>query len=230
MITLALFIETLFDDPMYFGFVFATVVFSITLHELAHGWAALWQGDPTPRLTGHMTPNPIVHMGVFSLVLFVFVGIAFGAMPVDPKRFRSKYGHAMVAAAGPLMNLLLALIGLTVLGVMVRVYGVWGVDDMPQTVANTQQFFWVFGVFNVALLFLNLLPVPPLDGSAILANFVPPYDRLIKSVTNPGAFLIVLIGAFYGLSYLGYGLIETSMKVSGMYLGLILDIGSPASA
>ena len=88
------------------GWVF-WVIFSICLHELAHGWAAIWQGDRTPRETGHMTMNPMVHMGGASLIVFALVGIAWGLMPTDPSRYRwGRRGRIAVAAAGPLMNLL----------------------------------------------------------------------------------------------------------------------------
>lgn len=212
--TLALFIQKLADDPMHFGFVLFTVVISITLHELAHGWAALWQGDPTPRVRGHMTPNPIVHMGWFSIVLFITTGMAFGLMPVDPTRFRSKYGHALVAAAGPLMNLLLASVALIIAGLMVRHYGFWDEGHVSQRIANTQQFFWFFGYVNVALMILNLLPIPPLDGSAILANLNPPYDRFVRSVNNPNTFIFLLIGVLVLFSWTDFGLFEWAMKLS----------------
>ena len=70
------------------------VILSICLHELGHGYAAIKCGDDTPRLSGHMTLNPIVHMGVPSLVMFAIVGIAWGMMPVDPSRFRRSILHA----------------------------------------------------------------------------------------------------------------------------------------
>src|SRR5262249_8984123 len=88
------------------------VIGSIVLHELAHGWAALWCGDRTPIETGHMTWNPLVHMGQMSLLMFALVGIAWGQMPVDPSRFRGRYDDAKVALAGPLMNLALAITAL----------------------------------------------------------------------------------------------------------------------
>ncbi len=91
------------------------VIFSICLHELAHGWVAIKLGDDTPRLAGHMTWNPLVHMGPYSLLMFVVIGIAWGAMPINPSRLRGKYAEAMVALAGPLTNLGLAIIGLTAL-------------------------------------------------------------------------------------------------------------------
>ena len=121
----AFFIEYLFDPArqLFFGCVVITVIISIVLHELAHGWAAIWQGDDTPRLQGHMTADPMVHMGGMSLLMLVLVGFAFGAMPVNPHNFRSKYGDALVSAAGPAMNFLLALVSLIALGLWLKMGG-----------------------------------------------------------------------------------------------------------
>ena len=115
----ALFIQRAFDPEtqLYFGCVVVTVIISIVLHELAHGWAAIWQGDDTPRIAGHMTPDPMVHMGGMSLLMLALVGMAFGAMPVNPRNFRSRYGDALVSAAGPAMNFLLAMVAQIILGV-----------------------------------------------------------------------------------------------------------------
>ena len=97
------------------------VIASITLHELAHGWAALYEGDDTPKITGRMTANPVVHMGMTSLIVFLLLGIAWGLMPVNPQRFRhKKLGRIIVAAAGPIMNLLLAVITLTTLAFVIE--------------------------------------------------------------------------------------------------------------
>jgi len=139
------------------------VIGSITLHELAHGWAALWEGDGTPRELGHMTGNPLVHMGGMSLLLFAVLGIAFGLMPVTPSRFRHGYvGRIVVSAAGPVMNLLLFLIFAVALGLMER-FGASG------PVADNVSMFLNFGaMLNVVLVVLNLLPLPPLDGWGIL--------------------------------------------------------------
>ena len=94
------------------------VLFSITLHELAHGWAAIWEGDMTPRELGRMTANPVVHMGGLSLLVFAAIGIAWGMMPVNPSRFRHRrWGDAIVAAAGPVMNILLSIVCLTASGI-----------------------------------------------------------------------------------------------------------------
>ena len=138
------------------------VIFSITLHELAHGWAALWEGDDTPRVTGHMSANPVVHMGLPSMILFLIMGIAWGMMPVNPYKFRhGKWGQILVSFAGPAMNLLIAFVVLTVLGFMID-------PMMEQT--DVETFLLTGGFLNLILFALNMLPVPPLDGSNILAN------------------------------------------------------------
>ena len=142
------------------------VLFSISLHELAHGWAALWQGDQTPRELGHMTWNPWVHMGGFSLAMFALIGIAWGMMPTQPHRFRwGRRGWVIVAAAGPAINIVLALITLSALALFLR-FG-------PQEGLFAERFamfLFTGGWLNIILAGLNLLPVPPLDGSRILSG------------------------------------------------------------
>ena len=184
------FIEYLFDpaSQLFFGCVVVTVVISIVLHELAHGWAAIWQGDDTPRQMGHMTADPMVHMGGFSILMLVLVGMAFGLMPVNPRNFRSRYGDALVSAAGPAMNFLLALLALTALAVWVKTSG-----TAPEGPAKNAQFFLqIFGTTNIALGIFNLLPVPPLDGSTVLGNFVPAYRRWLDSMGNPTWMLFIV--------------------------------------
>ncbi|MBC8308988.1 MAG: site-2 protease family protein [Phycisphaerales bacterium] len=138
------------------------VLLSITLHELAHGWAALWEGDDTPRITGHMTMNPVVHMGVTSIIAFLIIGIAWGMMPVNPYRLRHvKWGRILVSFAGPAMNLLIAFVVLTVLGFVI--------DPLAEQ-THVETFLLTGGFLNLILFTLNMLPVPPLDGSNILGN------------------------------------------------------------
>jgi Zn-dependent protease len=171
------------------------VIGSIILHELAHGWAALWQGDRTPIQTGHMTWNPLVHMGPQSLILFALFGIAYGLMPVDPSRFRGRYGSALVAAVGPAMNLVIALVAMVLGGAVLAFQQQIGQPLGP----NLLTFCWMLTLLNIALLVFNLIPAPPLDGSRILADFVPAYGRLFDSENGRwvgmGLFLIVFFFA-----------------------------------
>lgn len=142
------------------------VILSIVLHELSHGWAALWQGDDTPRRLGHMTINPIVHMGGLSLLVFALIGIAWGVMPTDPSRYRwGRRGRVFVAAAGPAMNVALSLVALTTLALW------WKVGPAAQPLRdNVAVFLLTGGWLNLLLAAFNLLPVPPLDGSTILSG------------------------------------------------------------
>ncbi|MEM8873349.1 MAG: site-2 protease family protein [Planctomycetota bacterium] len=188
---LGLFIETIGTDLPFFLTVVVTVVFSITLHELAHGYAAIRLGDDTPIRTGHMTLNPIVHMGPFSLIALAIAGIAWGSMPIDPSRIRHKYGEAIVAAAGPATNLLLAAVGVVGYGLLIR-FGLTSSNIGD----NAADFLWTFGFINAALMVFNLLPVPPLDGSHILANFNDGYARFISNPSNQGLVFILFPIAF----------------------------------
>lgn len=172
------------------------VIFSICLHELAHGWAAIEQGDDTPVVLGHMNLNPVVHMGRFSLLMFALVGIAWGQMPVNPSRFRDgRLGDAKVAAAGPAMNLLLALVTLTGLGVLWAV--AWRTTSPPGHFAHNLHTFLVMGgMLNLVLMGLNLLPILPLDGSRIAAALSPSIERLYQHQAAGPVSLVCFILTF----------------------------------
>ena len=175
------------------------VIGSIVLHELAHGWAATAFGDPTPRLTGHLTWNPLVHMGVPSLVMFALVGVAWGAMPVDPTRMRGRYAAALVSAAGPAMNFVLAALSTLCLGVWTGItgHGLLGTAGLaPHIVENFTTFFFVGASYNVVLMLFNLLPIPPLDGSkAFFAVFFKRPERFLydRAVDIYGTIILLAL-------------------------------------
>ncbi len=153
------------QGPVYLISWIFWVLFAITLHELAHGWAALWEGDTTPRDLNRLTANPLVQMGQTSLIVFALIGFAWGMMPVRPDRFRhGRLGEAIVAFAGPAMNLALAFVTLTTLGILYAT-----ADMSTQWTSSVGMFLYIGGFLNVILLALNLLPIPPLDGSRIVA-------------------------------------------------------------
>ncbi len=183
------FIQNLFepDGRFYYVAVVLTVIISIVVHELAHGLAALYFGDDTPRLAGHITLNPIVHMGGFSLVFLFLVGIAWGQMPVNPSRMRGRHAHAYVALAGPLSNIVLALLALTALGLWRRYFPAVDPTLMHD---NARLAIYLFGVTNIVLCFFNLVPVPPLDGSTILASLDRRYADLVADPSKQGLFML----------------------------------------
>jgi Zn-dependent protease len=168
------------------------VLLSITLHELGHGWAAIRQGDDTPIRSGHMTANPVVHMGVQSLVMFALCGIAWGAMPVNPARFRGgRRGDMIVSAAGPAMNALLALACLVLLTAWVAL-----VPDHLPLWRNGALFLFTGFWLNLFLIPFNLLPIPPLDGAHVLAAFSRRIRALYAHPEAPIVGLVLFLAVF----------------------------------
>jgi Zn-dependent protease len=180
------------------------VIFSITLHELAHGWAAIWQGDDTPRALNRMTMNPMVHMGPWSLLMLALCGIAWGLMPTDPSRYRwGRRGRTFVAAAGPAMNIALALVSLLLLAIWTRF-----VTPGSTFADNVTTFLFIGGYLNIVLAMFNLLPIPPLDGSNVVSGlnfkaylfFQKPEVQMYGMFVVIVAFFVTPLGdfIFYG--------------------------------
>lgn len=160
-----MFAELLVNEPLYYISWVVAAGFSICCHEFAHAWTAVRFGDETPR--NHLTLNPLVQMGRTSLFMLLLIGIAWGAVPVNPAVFRRSWQRALVSFSGPLMNLLLC--GLFALaGVGAYRFGASGA---------LLQFFLLAGSVNGILFVLNMLPVPTLDGFSVLAAFSPPLER-----------------------------------------------------
>ena len=157
------------------------LLFSMVAHEVAHGWAALWQGDPTARQAGRLTWNPIPHIDPFltillPLVLAVSGGPIFGGarpVPVDPRNYRHlRRGDIIVSLAGIATNLLLAVL-CTALIVPLGLLG----REAPgagSTLAVLQAMMLMGLQVNLLLAVFNLLPIPPLDGSHVLKHLLPP--------------------------------------------------------
>ena len=206
------FIHNLFDDPYYFFSSLLLVVFSICTHEFVHAWAALREGDTTAADAGHLTFNPFVQMGVWSLIMFLLCGIAWGQVPVNPSRMRhGRRSAAWVALSGPLSNFGVFLIfsSVAAVGYYFESEGLW------QLMARG-------AVLNVILAVLNLLPIPGLDGWAVVVNYFP---RLLAKVNNEvlagvtiGLVLLLFIKGFVWLEYLGYW--GTGLAVWGWTYGI----------
>ena len=159
-------------EPLTIALIIGLIV-SIVLHEVGHAYAANWLGDPTARLEGRLSVNPLVHidpiMSVLVPGLLILSGspLLFGAakpVPYNPYNFRNqKWGEAIVAAAGPAVNILLALI----FAVVVQVGAGTSLSETFLFLAAQ------LVVMNLFLAFFNLVPIPPLDGSKILPRFLP---------------------------------------------------------
>ena len=111
---MSLFIQQLWENPPFFFAVAIIVIFSICCHEFMHAYIALKEGDPTAADAGHLTLNPFRQMGLWSLIIFAFFGLAWGQVPVRHDRMRHRHGPPLVAVAGPATSLALA-VGFTVL-------------------------------------------------------------------------------------------------------------------
>jgi len=179
------------------------VLFAITLHEVAHGWAAKKFGDTTAQALGRLSLNPLKHIDpvgtiLVPIVLIVFTGYAFGwakPVPVNFSQLRNpKKDMVWVAAAGPFSNALMALVWTVVLTVAIGSAG----DG------NKYAEFFVYmslaGIFiNLVLMVLNLLPIPPLDGGRVLSGLVPNSISAMLSKIEPYGLFILLGLMFMGL-------------------------------
>ncbi|WP_432799968.1 site-2 protease family protein [Poriferisphaera sp. WC338] len=195
----SLLITNLFEpERRFFYFAWILIVtISIVLHELAHGWMAIRCGDDTPIRLKRMTGNPLVHMGPMSIFFLLVVGIAWGQMPVDHSRLRGKYAMAKVAAAGPSMNVLLMVLSLVALVILVR-FG-WLPRD-EGTSGRLFLFLYFAASLNALLIIFNLMPVPPLDGSAILSDLHRGYRDLLMRPELYGMWMLAMIFAL-GLTW-----------------------------
>ncbi len=176
------------------------LLFSVVVHEYAHGWMALRQGDSTALAAGRLTLNPIAHLDLFGSILFPLVlwasnaGFLFGwakPVPVNPANYRNYVrGDVLVSIAGIAANLILAAISVLVFVLAVHagriVPGAAGIMDVVQQAAG-------YGILiNLVLAVFNLIPIPPLDGSHVVYHLLPP--RLGARYREVGRFgMLVLL-------------------------------------
>jgi Zn-dependent protease len=172
------------------------VVFAITVHEVAHGWVAKQYGDNTAFAMGRLTLNPIKHVDLIGtllipgLLLLTGTGFIFGwakPVPVDPRHFKNpRRDMAIVALAGPLSNLIMALLW----ALLARI----GVALNMEMISQPLIYMGVAGIsINLVLALLNLLPIPPLDGSRILSGVLPHELAWHYNKLERFGFIIILL-------------------------------------
>jgi len=184
----------LLDDPA--GFLAAlllkvpALLLAVTVHELAHGWVADRLGDPTARLHGRLTLNPLPHLDPLGALAFVVAGFGWAKpVPVNAANLRNPARDMLlVGAAGPLANFALAFVGLVALVLSRRA----GLPDLvAEPVAGI--FLWVFQ-FNLALGIFNLIPLPPLDGGHFLPYVLPrAAGDLIRRLEQIGPLVLIVL-------------------------------------
>jgi Zn-dependent protease len=182
-------------DPLTIVAIIISIVISLTIHEFMHAYVGHKLGDNTAFEAGRISLNPLQHIDPFTTVILPIITIVLFGVPIlaakpvpfNPSRVKfDDFGSAMIAAAGPLSNLGLAIIGSLLLHVV--------------TGATLTSMLSTFVILNVAVFVFNLVPIPPLDGSRVLYAFAPePVRNLFDTIEPYGiiiVFAIVLMGGF----------------------------------
>lgn len=179
--------------------VFAIILFSMVLHEMAHAYTAFFLGDTTAKEEGRLSANPLKHIDPFlsimiPLLLFILGGPIFGGakpVPIAQKKLKGgEWGMALVAFAGPFTNFLIAF-----LGFLIGYY-----SGLINSGGYIGLFFKQLVLANLGFMIFNLIPIPPLDGSRILYAIAPDVirDFLTKIENNLGVFLILVLIYIFG--------------------------------
>jgi Zn-dependent protease len=186
--------------PEYIVVAVVIVLLSLTVHEAAHAWSADRLGDSTARLLGRVSLNPLVHIDWLGTVVLPLVAaysnfpIIGWAKPVPVNMSRLKHPRRdfmIIAAAGPLSNLGLAVIAAVLFQVVAP-------NSAPPRGLNLTDILYVAGAINVSLAVFNLVPIPPLDGGNVLAGLLPPAGADVLDRVRPFGFIVL-----YGLMLSG---------------------------
>jgi Zn-dependent protease len=217
-------------------YILPILLFSVIIHEIAHGYMALRLGDPTAKLMGRLTLNPVPHIDLigsvfiplFSLLTAGTVFIAWAKpVPVNPANFsRPRRDDVLVSIVGPGSNLVLALIcSLAVIVVNAAGAGIMGV--LPPSAVDGIEFllnmFYGGIQLNIILAVFNLIPIPPLDGSHVLAAFLPlPLALRYRSIGFAGILLLIFLMRIPLVSGTFYSIIDGIFMPFGVLISFII--------
>jgi len=178
-----------FDADMIFRI--PALLIALTVHEYAHARAAVTLGDPTPRLLGRLTLNPVAHLDPIGLIMLWLFKFGWAKpVPINPSYFKNyRQDMLIVSLAGPASNMLLALLTAFLIGILAK---------MQLLNGSWIKVLWMTYSYNIVLAIFNLIPIPPLDGSKILASILPGQQgRIFDQIEQYGPFILM------GLVYIG---------------------------
>lgn len=190
-----------------------TAILAFAYHEFAHAIVADKLGDPTPRSYGRITPNPFVHLSLMGLAFLFLAGFGWAVTPVNPNRLRGNPRHAMamVAVAGPVANLIMAIL----YALPIRL-GLVELTLSNSFLPSLGLLLWMGVQINVVLLVFNLLPIPPLDGFTILQGLLPPdLAYRLDALRQYGSMILI------GVLFLGF--ITPQLSILGQLIFPIVD-------
>ena len=174
------------------------VLFSLSVHEVAHGYAAYKFGDPTAHNLGRLSLNPLKHLHPIGTICMLLFGFGWAKpVPINTRYFRNpKIGMAISALAGPVSNLLLAFIAFIIQAYIIR----FSPSEISKFIYVLFLFFVEFFSLNIALAVFNLLPIPPLDGSRILFSLLP--YRITAAIEKYEQYITIALFVFLWLGWL----------------------------
>ncbi|HJN01712.1 MAG: site-2 protease family protein [Nitrospinota bacterium] len=206
-----------------FSLLALPLLLALTLHELAHGWVAEKLGDGTARDAGRLTMNPLKHLDLMGTLVFVVTQLVGWAkpVPVDPRNFRNpKKDMAIVAAAGPLVNIIIAIVSAILFRLQEPVVELilnYQLNDLLNVVLPVFYMINISARINIALAIFNIIPIPPLDGGRMLAGVLS-HEQVIKfSKIEPYGFIIIVVLLMSGI--IGKAIFPIIMTITKLLLG-----------
>jgi Zn-dependent protease len=194
-------------DPAFIPIWFVIFLLSLSIHEAAHAWTAQKMGDPTARYLGRVTLNPLAHIDLFGTIIFPLMSLVTGAMffgwakpvPVDLNQMRDrKMGDILVSLAGPASNVILAIFFFIAMKVVYASPTIQAsLGEFASPVVRT---LFTGLSMNVVLAVFNMIPIPPLDGSHVLQNLLPPRAAEAFETIRPYGFFILMGLMFTGVT------------------------------
>lgn len=183
-------IKLLINDPVTFVLLAIPLLYSIIVHELAHGWVAYMMGDSTAKRLGRLTLNPLKHLDPLGTLMLFIVGFGWAKpVPVNLQNIQNRrMGFVLVSAAGVVANTIFAFVAILAMQILA-----------PSPQGSMATFLYYLAQINIILAAFNLIPIPPLDGSKIVMGFLPDPIRYLFHRMEPYGFFVIIILLYLGV-------------------------------